>query len=84
MFLESEDVGPEVVDLSLFLDFVNRMQQILIQGSTRIFLGRRTIMTCASMRMVINSQSFVDDSALFILAMVEEAHHLFKCTSRRP
>jgi hypothetical protein len=32
--LLSEDVGPEVVNLSLFPDFVDGMRWILVQGST--------------------------------------------------
>jgi hypothetical protein len=32
-FLYSEDVGPEVVDLSILLDFVDGRRRILVQDS---------------------------------------------------
>jgi hypothetical protein len=37
--LWSENVGPEVVDLSLFPDFVEWIRWILVQGSTGTFPG---------------------------------------------
>jgi hypothetical protein len=40
-FFWSEDVGPEVVDLPFFSDFIDGRRQILVQESTRTSLGRR-------------------------------------------
>jgi hypothetical protein len=37
--LWSEDVGPEVVDLSLFPDFIGGMRWFLVQGSTGMSPG---------------------------------------------
>jgi hypothetical protein len=47
--LWSEDVGPEVVDMPSFLDFVDGMQRFLVQDSTGIFPGRRATGTCVSL-----------------------------------
>jgi hypothetical protein len=44
--LWSEDVGPEAVDLSLFLNFVVRMQQILVQDNTKTSLSTCYIDMC--------------------------------------
>jgi hypothetical protein len=45
--LWSEDVGPEVVDLSLFPDFVGGIWWFLVQGSTGTSPDRRATVTCA-------------------------------------
>jgi hypothetical protein len=39
--LWSEDVGPEVVDQSFSLDFVDGMRQIFVQDGMGTLLGRR-------------------------------------------
>jgi hypothetical protein len=43
----SEDIGPEVVDMSLFPDFVDGMRWILLQARMGMSPGRRAIATCA-------------------------------------
>jgi hypothetical protein len=43
-FLWSEDVGPEVVDLSFFSDFVDGRRWILVQDNTGTSLGRHAIL----------------------------------------
>jgi hypothetical protein len=83
--LWSEDVGSEVVDLSLFLDFVNGIRWILAQGCTGTSPGQRATSTCASLLaagLFIDSQSLIDNGALLDLAMVE-ARRLFRRESRR-
>jgi hypothetical protein len=40
-FLWIEDVGPEVVDLPFFFEFVDGRRQVLVQESMRTFPGRR-------------------------------------------
>jgi hypothetical protein len=58
--LWSEDVGPEVVELSSFPDIVDGMRRFLVQDSTGTFPGRRAITPCASLRVAglfIESQS---------------------------
>jgi hypothetical protein len=70
----------EVVDLSLFPNFVGGMQWFLVQCSTGTFPGRRATSTCALLHaagMFIDSQSLVGDGASLDLAMVE-AHPLFQ------
>jgi hypothetical protein len=47
--LWSEDVGPEVVDLSSFHDFVDGMRRFLVQDNTTTFSDRRATTTCASL-----------------------------------
>jgi hypothetical protein len=72
--LWSEDVGPEVVELSLILDFVDGMRQILVQGSMGTSPDRRATVTCASLLaadLFIDSQILVGDGAILDLAMVE-------------
>jgi hypothetical protein len=54
------------VDLSLFLDFLDRMRRIEVQGSTGTSPSQRATMTYASllaMGLFINSQSLVGDGA---------------------
>jgi hypothetical protein len=83
--LWSEDVGPEVVDLSSFPDFVDGMRRFLVQDNTTTFSGRRATTTYASLLaagLFIDSQSLVGDGASSDLAMVE-ARHLFQCSSWR-
>jgi hypothetical protein len=83
--LWSEDVGPEVVDLSSFPDFVNGIRRSLVQDSTGTFLDRRATTTCALLHaagLFINSQSLVGDSASSDLTMVE-ARRLFERLFRR-
>jgi hypothetical protein len=63
--LWSEDVGPEVVDLSSFPDFVDVMRRFLVQDSTGTFPGRRATTTYASLLAV---GLFIDPQTL--LAMV--------------
>jgi hypothetical protein len=83
--LWSEDVGPEVVDLSSFPDFVDGIRRLLIQGSMGTFPGRRATMAYASLLAAgqfIDLQSLVGDGASSDLAMVE-SRRLFQRTSRR-
>jgi hypothetical protein len=47
--LRSEDVGPKVVDLALFPDFIDGMRWILVQECTETFHGRRATTTCPSL-----------------------------------
>jgi hypothetical protein len=73
-FLWSKDVGPEVVDLSFFSDFVDWRRRVLVQDSTETSPGRRATTTCALLRaagLFIDSQSLVGDGAFLNLAMVE-------------
>jgi hypothetical protein len=72
--LWSEDVGPEVVELSLILDFVDGMRRILVQGSMGTSPDQRATVTCASLLaadLFIDSQILVGDGAILDLAMVE-------------
>jgi hypothetical protein len=83
--LWSEDVGPEVVDLSSFPDFVDGMRRSLVQDSTGTFPDRRATATCASLHaagLFIDSQSLVGDGASSDLTMVE-ARRLFERLFRR-
>ena len=84
-FFWSEDVGPKVVDMPFFSDFVDGRRQILVQDSTETFPGRHATATCASLLaagLFIDSQSLVGDGAGLDLAMME-AGRLFRCPSRR-
>jgi hypothetical protein len=83
--LWSEDVGPEVVDLSFFPYFMGGMWWFLVQGSTGMFPGQRATSTCALLLaagLFIDSQSLVGDGAFLDLAM-EEARRLFQRVSWR-
>jgi hypothetical protein len=44
------DVGPEVVDLPFFFDFVDRRRRILVQDNTGMSPNRRATAICASLR----------------------------------
>jgi hypothetical protein len=69
-----EDVGTEVVDLSLFPNIIGEMRWFLVQESTGMSPGRRAIATCASLLaagLFIDSQSLVGDGAFLDLAMEE-------------
>jgi hypothetical protein len=84
-FFWSEYVGPEVVDMPFFSDFVDGRRRILVQDSTGTSPGRRATATCASLLtagLFIDSQSLVGDGAFLDLAMVE-ARRLFLRSSRR-
>jgi hypothetical protein len=73
-FLWSKDVGPEVVDLSFFSDFVDWRRWVLVQDSMEMSPGRRATTTCDLLRaagLFIDSQSLVGDGAFLNLAMVE-------------
>jgi hypothetical protein len=81
--LWSEDVGPEVVDLSLFPDFIGGMRWFLFQGSTGTSPGRHATTTYASLLaagLFIDSQSLIGDGAFLDLAM-EEVRRLFQRAS---
>jgi hypothetical protein len=81
--LWSEDVGPEVMDLSLFPDFIGGMRWFLVQESTGTSPGRCATATCASVLavgMFIDSQSLIGDGAFLDMAM-EEARRLFQRAS---
>jgi hypothetical protein len=83
--LWSEDVDPEVVDLSLFSYFMGGMRWFLVQGSTGTSPGQLATATCASLLaagLFIDSQSLVGDGAFLDLAM-EEARRLFQHASWR-
>jgi hypothetical protein len=70
-FFWSKEVGPEVVDLSFFSDFVDGRLQILVQDSTGMFLGRRATSICVSLHaagLFIDSQSLFGDGAFSDLA----------------
>jgi hypothetical protein len=72
--LWSEDVGPEVVDLPHFPDFISGMRWILVQESTGMSPGQRATTTCALLLaagLFIDSQSLFGDGAYLDLAMVE-------------
>jgi hypothetical protein len=78
--LSSKEVGSEVVDLSLFPDFVDRMRRILVQDSTGTSPSQRATKTYALLLVAglfIDSQSLVGDGASSDLAMVE-ARRLFQ------
>jgi hypothetical protein len=72
--LWSEDVGPEVVGLSHFPDFIGGMRWILVQGSTGTSPGQRAKAICALLLaagLFIDSQSLFGDGAYLDQAMVE-------------
>jgi hypothetical protein len=78
-----KDVGPKVVDLSLFPDFVGGMRWFLVQYSTATSPGRRATATCALMcaaGLFIESEILIGDDASLDLAMVE-ARRLFQRSS---
>jgi hypothetical protein len=83
LVLWSEVVDPEVVDLSLFSDFVvgcSSSWPEAVRGAP----GQNTTVTCASLLaagLFINSQSFVTDGAYLDLSIVE-AQRLFQRVSR--
>ena len=81
-FFWSEDLGPEVVDLPFFSDFVDGRQQILVQDSTGtspVDVPQRHVPAAG---LFIDSQSLVGDDAFSDLAMME-ARHIFRHSSRR-
>jgi hypothetical protein len=83
--LWSENVGPEMVDLSLFPDFVNEMRWILVQSNTGTSPGRRAISICVLLLAacpLIDSRRLVSDGASLDLTMVD-AWHIFQQASRR-
>jgi hypothetical protein len=77
--LSSKEVGSEVVDLSIFPDFVDMMPWILVQDGIGIFPGRRATTTCALLLaagLFIDSQSLVGENGSLDLAMMK-ARRLF-------
>jgi hypothetical protein len=79
-FLWSEDVGPEVGDLSFFLDFIDGRRRVLVQDSTGTSPDRRAIATCG---LFIDSQSLIGDCAFLYLAMVEARRFFRRAPLRR-
>jgi hypothetical protein len=78
-----EDVGIEMVDLSLFLDFVDEMWWILVQGGTGM-AADQCATTCALMLaacLFIDSEILIGNGASLDLAMVE-TRCLFQHASR--
>jgi hypothetical protein len=80
-----KDVGPEVVDLSLFPDFVGWMWWFFAQCRMGTSPGRRATSTYVLLRaagLFIDSQSLAGDGAFLDLAMVK-AWRLFQHVSWR-
>jgi hypothetical protein len=86
--LWSEDVGPEVVDQSFSLDFVDGMRQIFVQDGMGTLLGRRLdvpqqlVPRYLQRGLFLNSQSFVRNDASLDLTMVE-VQRLFQHSFRQ-
>jgi hypothetical protein len=81
------DVGPEVVDLSLFSYSIDGRRRVLIQDSAGTSPNRRDTTICVLLRatcLFIDSYSLVGDGAFLNLAMVEVRRFFqFQRASRR-
>jgi hypothetical protein len=84
--LWSEDVGPEMVDLSLFPDFVDEIHWIFVQDRMRMSSRWPATTICGSMLaagLFIDSGNFVGDGDFFGYDKMVEARRLLERVYKR-